>query len=75
MRSYRNLDLDLLKDIPEHQLIVIPREQNVIADALVVSVILFKITIHATKKYEIQVKNMPIILDNVKYWQVFEDDQ
>ena len=75
MMSYTNLDLYLLEDIQEHQLIVIPREHNVIADALAVFASLSKILIHANKKYEIQVKHRPTVPDNVKYWQVFEDDQ
>ena len=75
MRSYRNLDLDLLEDIQGHQLIFILREQHVIVDALAISSILFKIPIHPNKKCEIQVKHRPAVLDNVKYWQAFEDDQ
>ena len=75
MRYYRNLDLDLLDDILEHQLIIIPREQNVRADALAVFANLFKILIHPNKKYEIQVKNRPAVPANLKYWQFFEDDQ
>lgn len=51
MRDYRNAILDLLQDIPEYQFVIIPREQNVIADALAVLTSLFKIPI-------IQIKNM-----------------
>ena len=75
MRAYRNIVLDLLQDILEYQFVVIPREHNVIADALAVSASLFKIPIHPNKKYEIEVKDMPTVPDNLKYWQVFEDDK
>ena len=75
MGAYRNVVLDLLQDIQEYKFVTIPREHNVIADALVVSASLFKIPIYPNKKYEIQVKHMPAVPDNLKYWQVFEDDQ
>ena len=75
MRAYKNIVLDLLQGIPEYQFVVIPREQNAIADALAVSTSLFKIPIHPNKKYEIEVKHRPAVPDNIKYWQVFEDDK
>ena len=68
MRAYRNEVLDLLQDIPEYQFVIVPKEQNVIANALAVSTSLFKIPIYPNKNYEIQVKNRPIVLDNLKYW-------
>ena len=46
-----------------------------IADALAISANLFKIPIHPNKKYEIEVKHRPAVLDNLTYWQVFEDDK
>ena len=54
---------------------VVPKEQNAIADALAVSTSLFKIPIHPNKKYEIEVKHKPVVPGNLKYWQVFEDDK
>ena len=74
MRAYRNLVLDLLEGFKEYELLVIPRNQNIIVDALVVSTSVFKITIYTNRKYEIKVKYRPSIPDNVKYWQVFEHD-
>ena len=75
MRAYRNIVLDLLQDIPKYQFVVVPREQNAITDALAVSASLFKIHIHPNKKYEIEVKHRPVVPNNIKYWQVFEDDK
>ena len=75
MRSYRNLVLDLLKKFEGYQLTAIPRGQNVIANALVVASSLFKIPIHPNRKYEIEVKHRPAVPNNIKYWQVFDDDQ
>ena len=75
MRSYRNLVFDLLKSFEGYQLTTIPRGQNVIANALAVAASLFKIPIHTNRKYKIEVKHRPAILDNIKYCQVFDDDQ
>jgi hypothetical protein len=46
-----------------------------IADALATSANVFKISIHPNKKYDIEVKHRPLVLDNIKYWQVFEYDK
>jgi ribonuclease HI len=75
MRAYRNVVLDLLQDILEYQFVVVPREQNAIADALAVSTSLLKFPIYPNKKYEIEVKHRPAVPDNSKYWQVFEHDK
>lgn len=75
MRSYRNLVLDLLKIFEGYQLTAIPRGQSVIANDLEIAASLFKIPIHPNRKYEIEVKHRPIVSDNIKYWQVFDDDQ
>ena len=53
LRSYRNLVLDLLEKLNEHLLIVLPRNQNSIADDLAISSSVFEIPIHSNKKYEI----------------------
>ena len=67
--------IDLLQDILEYQFVTIPREQNVIADALEIFASLFKIPIYPNKKYEIQVKHRPAVPNNLKHWQFFEDHQ
>lgn len=67
MRAYRKTIIDLLKDIPEYQFVNIPREQNVIADALAISSSLFKIPVHPNKKYEIHVKHTLAVPDNLMY--------
>ena len=66
--------LDLLEGFKEYELIVIPRNNNIIANTLSVSTSVFKILIYPNKKYEIEVKHRPSIPDNVKHWKVFEDD-
>ena len=54
---------------------MIPREQNTIVDTLATSTSIFRIHIYPNSKYEIEVKYRPSIQNNVKHWQVFEDDQ
>jgi len=71
LRAYRNIVLDLLQEFLEHNLSVIPRGGNEIADALATSAYVFKISIFPNKKYEIEVKHRPTIPDNNKYWQTF----
>jgi ribonuclease HI len=75
LRAYKNLVLDLLEEFSEYNLSAIPRGQNQIADALATSASVFKIPIFPNKKYEIEVKHRPAVPDNIKYWQVFEDDK
>ena len=74
MRDDRNLALDILECFEEYQIFIIPRRQNVIADTFAVVASTFKIPLHPNTKYTIEVKHRPAIPDNVKYWQVFEDD-
>ena len=56
-------------------LTTIARGQNVIANSLAVVASPFKIPIHMNRKYEIEVKHRLVVRDNIKYWQVFDDDQ
>ena len=46
-----------------------------IVNALAVASSLFTIHIHLNRKYEIEVKHRLAVPDNIKYWQVFDDDQ
>ena len=74
MRDYRNMALDILECFDEYQIFIIPRSQNAIADTYVVAASTFKIPIYPNTRYTIEIKHRPAIPDNVKYWQVFEDD-
>ena len=66
--------LDLLEGFIEYQLSVIPRNQNHNDDTHVVATTVFEIPIYPNRRYQIEVKYMPLVPNNVKYWQVFEDD-
>jgi hypothetical protein len=52
----------------------IPREENAVAESLVVSTSNFKVPLPPKLKYDIEVKYKPSIPNNVKHWKVFEDD-
>ena len=45
-----------------------------IADTFAVAASTFKIPLHPHDKYTIKMKHRPAIPDNIKYWQVFEND-
>ena len=75
LRAYRNLLLDLLEKFPECNLSAIPREQNQVVNALTTSAAVFKVPIFPEKIYKVEVKYRPTILDNMKHWQIFENDK
>ena len=75
MKSYRNLVLDLMEGFKECQYTIIPRGENSEADSFAVSASLFQVPINPNEHFQIEVRYRPSILDNVDYWQVFEDDE
>ena len=74
LRLYRNLVLDLMEGFKECQYTVIPRSKNSKVDALAVSASISLVPKHPKEHFQIEVRYRPSILDNVKNWQVFEDD-
>lgn len=76
LRSYRNEVWDSVENIfNAFNLTYIPRDQNIHADSLAVSASSFKIPNQTNVLYQILVKYRPSIPDNLKYWQIFEDDE
>ena len=75
MRAYRNVVLDILKRFSEHTLTCVPRIQNGVADALAKAASNLKIPMNSSNKFEIYVKHRPIVPDNQRCWQVFQDDE
>jgi ribonuclease HI len=55
-------------------IVYIPRNQNEQVDSLVVATSTFKPPFPPKLKYEVEVRYMPSIPDNVKHWRVFEED-
>lgn len=53
----------------------VDREINKLADSLAISASSFKVPLGTKTSYDIQIKHRPYIPDNIKHWQVFEDDR
>jgi ribonuclease HI len=75
LRTYRNEVWDLIDNFfLAFNISFIPREENTMADSLVVSASHFRVPLPPKLKYDVEVKYRPSIPDNVKHWKVFEDD-
>jgi len=76
LRAYRNEVWDLIENYFEaFNLQFVPREENRLADSLAVAASTFKPPISVKLRYEIEMRHRPSIPDNIKHWQVFEDDE
>lgn len=75
LRSYRNEVLDLLGNFFwEYSIEVIPRTENRTADALATVASGYQPFPQTTDRIYKRVKRRPSIPDNIRHWQVFEDD-
>lgn len=74
LRAYRNAVLSILRMFSEYTLTAVPRMQNLIANSLATTTSNLKIPMNSNNKIEISVKHWPVVLDNLRYWQVFWDD-
>lgn len=45
------------------------------ADSLAIVAINFNVPFNVKESYDIQVKHRPSIPDNIKHWQVFEEEK
>ena len=52
-----------------------PREHNRMADSLAVAASTFRPPQNPLLRYEVEVRYRPSIPDNIKHWQVFEDEE
>lgn len=74
MRAYKKVVMDVLNMFPEYTVTIVPRSQNIIVDSLATAVSNLKVPMNSSNKFEIHVKHRPTILDNLRYWKVFWDD-
>ena len=74
LRAYRNDFMDLLKTFEESKLFFFPRKRNIVAHNLAFAARTC-LTPYETKDCTTQVKFRPVVLDNEKYWQVFDEDK
>jgi ribonuclease HI len=75
LRAYKNQVWDLVDSFfLDFNISFVRREENIVADCLVVSASNFRVPFPPKLKYDVEVKYRPSIPDNVKHWKVFEDD-
>lgn len=76
MKSYRNYVWDIVDNFfYAFNITTIPRDESSEADALETADNTFKAPPMLKIKHEVEIRHRPSIPDNVKHWQVFEDDQ
>ena len=74
LRAYRNDVMDLLKTLEESKLIFVPGKRNISIHNLAFAARTCLTPIE-TKDCTAQIKFRPAVLDNEKYWKVFEGDK
>ena len=74
LKAYRYEVWKLTDSFMFFDLSYIPRTKNHLADSLIVSASMFVPPLPPKLSYDIQVKYRPSLLDNVKFWKVFEND-
>jgi len=67
MRAYRNVVLDYLQNFVEYSFPVVPRRDNVVADALAASASDFEIPNSVKCKYKVEVRHRPVVSNNMKH--------
>jgi len=76
MRAYKNEVFDILGNFfLEYNLMLISRFKNIIVDSLATATSGYQPFPIPNSVVEKGTKNRPSITDNVKHWQVLEDDQ
>ena len=76
LRAYKNELWDLVENFFEaFNIQFIPRDRNRLADSLAVVTSTFRPPINPKLRYEVEMRHMPSIPDNIKHSQIFEDDQ
>ena len=74
LNAYRDEVWKLRDSFMFFELSYIPRAMNHLADSLAISSSMLFPPLPPKLNYEIQVKYRPSLLDNVKFWKVFEND-
>ena len=74
--TYRNEVWDLIDNFfLAFNITTVARDDNQPANSLVIATSGFKIPTRQRLKYEIEVRYRPLVLDNIKHWKVFKDDE
>jgi ribonuclease HI len=75
LKEYREEVWNLIDYFLAFNISYIPRAMNQLVGSLDVSTSTFNPPLPAKLNYKIQVKYIPSLLDNVKFWKVFDDDE
>lgn len=75
MRAYKNGVLEMLEIFSEHEFMVIPKELNKRVDSLAIATSNFNVPSQTCIKYEVKIRNMPSIPNNIEQSHVFDDDK
>ena len=74
LKAYKDEVWKLRDSFMFFELSYIPRAMNHLVDSLAISASMFIPPLSPKLSYEIQVKYRPSLLDNVKFWKAFEND-
>jgi ribonuclease HI len=74
LRAYRNAILDALKCFTEVDLQVMTRGHNILVDGLATLATTCNIPFRSTRPYMVEVKCRLTVPNNIRYWQVFGND-
>lgn len=74
LTSYRGASIEILNTFLEIQLAKIPRKHNLHAHSLATFASTCKLPFEPNHQFTIEIRHMPTIPDNVKNWQVFDND-
>lgn len=76
LRTYRNEVWDLIENLfLDFNIQFLPREGNRMGDSLAIVASTFRPTQNPLLKYQVEVRCRPSIPNNIKHWQMFEDDE
>ena len=74
LRSYRGAAIEILNTFLESQLAKIPRKHNLHAHSLATFASTCKLSFEPNHHFTAEMKHRETVLDNVKNWQVFDND-
>ena len=74
LRAYRGATIEILNTFSESQLTKISRNHNLHAHSLATFASTCKLPFEPNHHFTAEIKHRPAVLDNVKNWQVFEND-
>lgn len=76
LRAYINEVWDLVENFfKDFNIQFLPRDGNKLEDSLPMAASTFRPPINPKLRYEVEMRHMPSIPDNIKHSQIFEDDQ